>query len=61
MAWARQLYFLFYNSLLEGYTRNFEGITPITAIEGTGEDRTCAESLGVKIPGNSPFQSLYQW
>jgi len=60
MAWARQLYFFFYNILLEDYTRNFEEIKPITAKEGTGEERTCAESLGVKIPKNSPFQSLYQ-
>jgi hypothetical protein len=61
MAWAEQHYFFFYNTLLEAYTRNLEGIKPIKAKEGTAKDRTCPESLGVKIPKNSPFQSLNHW
>jgi hypothetical protein len=36
MAWAGQLYLFFYNTLLENYTRNFEGIKPIRDKEGTG-------------------------
>jgi hypothetical protein len=42
------------------YWKNFEGIKPITDPEGTGENRTCSEKLGVKIPKNSPFHSRNQ-
>jgi hypothetical protein len=60
--WCRQDNFISFSTThYWKTTRNFEVIKPITHKEGTRENRTCPEPLGVKIPKNSPFQCLKQW